>query len=71
MFSLTISLQQEMQILTISSNKCPQKKTGTEVINVSKTTQSHITRPPSNASTSAKVVLKLKVQNMSFSWQHP
>lgn len=60
-----------MQILTILSNKCPQKKTGIKVINVSKTTQSHITRLPFNASTSAKVILKLKVQNMSFLWQHP
>jgi len=59
-----------MQILTILSNKCPQK-TGIKVINVSKTTQSHITRPSYNASTSAKLILKRKVQNMSFSWQHP
>lgn len=59
-----------MQILTILSNKYPQK-TGIKVINVSKTTQSHITGLPFNASTSAKVILKLKVQNMSFLWQHP
>lgn len=45
------------------------KRTGAKGIVIKQTTHKHITRLVFNASTSAKVIQKLKVQNISFSWQ--